>query len=119
MRDPPEGAGSERGDRVEFDCRARLEFRGAHFSSDGGLLVMRELDDALGLSDPSSPSATAMRVTLKLPEGERKRQDKKVRAAEKRGRLTKIMHIRHPSRPLLAVWWRWTLHELPEYLTNR
>jgi hypothetical protein len=29
----------------------RLEFRGTQLSSDGGLLVMRELDDALGLSD--------------------------------------------------------------------
>ena len=38
-----------------------------------------------------------MRVTLKLPEGERKRQEKSVRRAEKRGRLTKMMHIRRPS----------------------
>ena len=29
----------------------RLEFRGTQLSSDGDLLVMRELDDALGLSD--------------------------------------------------------------------
>jgi len=52
--------------------------------------------------DPSSPSATAMRVTLKLPEGKRKRQDKSVRRAETLGRLTKMMHIRRPSRPLSA-----------------
>ena len=52
--DHPEGAGSERGDRVDFDRRVRLEFRGAQISSDGGLLVMRELDDTLGLSDLSS-----------------------------------------------------------------
>jgi len=49
--DHPEGAGLDRGDRVDFDHRVRLEFRGAQISSDGGLLVMRELDDALGLSD--------------------------------------------------------------------
>ena len=48
--DHPEGAGSRRADRVDFDRRVRLEFRGAQISSDGGLLVMRELDDALGLS---------------------------------------------------------------------
>ena len=29
----------------------RLEFRGAQISSDGGRLVMRELDDELGLSN--------------------------------------------------------------------
>lgn len=41
--DPPEGAGSERGDRLDFDRRVRLEFRGAQLSSDGGLLVVREV----------------------------------------------------------------------------
>ncbi|AMY69046.1 transposase IS4 family protein [Frigidibacter mobilis] len=43
-----------RGDRVDFDRRVRLEFRGAQISSDGGLLVMRELDDVLGLSNLAS-----------------------------------------------------------------
>ena len=52
--DHPVGAGLQRADRVDFDPRVRLEFRGAQISSDGGLLVMRELDDALGLSDLAS-----------------------------------------------------------------
>ena len=52
--DHPEGASSERIDRVDFDRRVRLEFRGTQLSSDGGLLVMRELDDALGLSGLAS-----------------------------------------------------------------
>jgi hypothetical protein len=52
--DHPEGA-SETGDgRFGFDRRVRLEFRGTQLSSDGGLLVMRELDDALGLSGLAS-----------------------------------------------------------------
>ena len=46
----PAGAGSDGGNRVDFDSRVRLEFKGAQISSDGGLLVMRQLDDALGLS---------------------------------------------------------------------
>lgn len=52
--DHPEGAGLARADRVDFDRRVRLEFRGAQISSDGGLLVMRELDDVLGLSNLAS-----------------------------------------------------------------
>jgi len=54
--DHPEGAGLRRADRVGFDPRVLLEFRGAQISSDGGLLVMRELDDALGLSDLAAAS---------------------------------------------------------------
>ena len=57
--DHPEGAGSDRGHRVDFDRRVRLEFRGAQISSDGGLLVMRELDDG------NHPVGTACR---RLPE---------------------------------------------------
>ncbi len=52
--DHPVGASSGRVDRVDFDRRVRLEFRGTQLSSDGGLLVVRELDDALGLSDLAS-----------------------------------------------------------------
>ena len=48
--DHPEGADLQRADRVDFDPRVRLEFRGAQLSSDGGLLLFRELDDALGLT---------------------------------------------------------------------
>jgi hypothetical protein len=48
-----EGASSQRADRVDFDPRVRLEFRGTQLSSDGGLLVMREPDDTLGLFDLS------------------------------------------------------------------
>jgi hypothetical protein len=58
--DRPVGAASDRGDRVDFDRRVRLEFRGAQISSDGGLLVIRELDDALALSDLA---ATALHDT--------------------------------------------------------
>ena len=42
--DHTEGAGLQRADRVDFDPRVRLEFRGTQLSSDGGLLVIRELD---------------------------------------------------------------------------
>src|SRR6056297_1713720 len=52
--DHPEGAGSDRSDRVDFDRRVRLATCGTQLSSDGGLLVMRELDDGLGLSDLAS-----------------------------------------------------------------
>ena len=47
----PMGAGSRGDFRLDFDRSVRLEFRGSQLSSDGGLLLMRELDEALGLSD--------------------------------------------------------------------
>ena len=51
----PVGAGSEGDFRLGFDPRVRLEFHGAKISSDGGLLIYRELDEALGLFDKTEP----------------------------------------------------------------
>ena len=47
----PMGAGSKSDFQLEFYPRVRLEFHGTKISSDGGLLLYRELDEALGLFD--------------------------------------------------------------------
>ncbi len=40
--------------KVGFDRRLKLQFHGAKLSSDGGLLLFREFDDALGLIEMAS-----------------------------------------------------------------
>ena len=45
------GSGSEIDFQLDFDPRVRLEFHGSKISSDGGLLLYRELDEAFGRFD--------------------------------------------------------------------
>jgi hypothetical protein len=49
--DCPEGAGKTDDAQLGFDRRVRLEFHGSKISSDGGLLLFRELDEVLCLHD--------------------------------------------------------------------
>ena len=49
--DHPKGASETGYIRLGFDRRVRLEFHGSKISSDGGLLLFRDLDEVLGLHD--------------------------------------------------------------------
>ena len=44
------GDGRKRALRVQFDRSVKMEFHGAKITSDGGILVHRELDEAMGLT---------------------------------------------------------------------
>ena len=48
--------------RMQFDRSVKVEFRGAAIGSDGGLLLYRELDDALGLSDMAASQIADGRI---------------------------------------------------------
>ena len=48
--------------RFQFDRSVKVAFRGSSISSDGGLLLHRELDDALGLTDMAAGLITDPRT---------------------------------------------------------
>ncbi len=53
--------------RLDFDGRIKLQFHGAKLSSDGGLLLFRELDAALGLTEMANWELRERRRFAKMP----------------------------------------------------
>ena len=56
------GAGFEGDLRLNFDAWVRLGFHGSTISSDGGLLLFRELDETLRLHDLAGQTLRDMRT---------------------------------------------------------
>lgn len=48
--------------KLHFDGQLRLEFRGANVTTDAGLLAVRELDDALGLTETAGRELSEVRT---------------------------------------------------------
>ena len=63
------GDSKKRALRVGFDGTLRLEFHGAKITSDAGLLLYRELDEALGLFDQSDGLLVEMRTGKNIQHG--------------------------------------------------
>jgi Transposase DDE domain group 1 len=59
--------------QLSFNSALRVEFQGARVTSDGGLIVVRELDERLGLSELMdrhlSDSRRGKNIQLPLAEG--------------------------------------------------
>jgi Transposase DDE domain group 1 len=51
MKENPAGESENTALKLHFDGHLRLEFRGAKVTTDAGLLAVRELDEAMGLTD--------------------------------------------------------------------
>ena len=51
MKENPAGESKNTDLKLLFDRRLRLEFRGAKITTDGGLLLVRELDEMMGLTE--------------------------------------------------------------------
>src|ERR671916_1550907 len=58
----PEGEAAEADLRLGFDRRLKLEFHGSRVTSDAGQLALRELDDALGLTELSGQALSDTRT---------------------------------------------------------
>ena len=60
----PTGEADQSALRLDFDRRLRLQFRGSSITSDAGLLVYRELDETLRLTDTGAESLADARLSF-------------------------------------------------------
>ena len=52
--------------QLSFNSAVRVDYQGARVTSDGGLILMRELDERLGLSaDPPPPPGSDSQIRQK------------------------------------------------------
>ena len=53
--------------QLSFNGSLKVDFQGSHVTSDGGLILVRELDERLGLASPSLCSSPSRESTCPDP----------------------------------------------------
>ncbi len=70
VKENPAGESKNTGLKLQFDRHLRLEFRGAKVTTDAGLLAVRELDEALGLTEIAGEMIKDNRTSQTCPKGQ-------------------------------------------------
>ncbi len=98
----PVGEAQKRPFQLSFNSSLRVESQGARVTSDGGLILVRELDERLGLSELMERHLTDSRrgKNTQLPLADLGRRKKCLRNRSEKAHLRALVPIQMRKRPL-------------------